>query len=367
MQRLLPRIQAFFERWIVERLLLRNEIERLYLVMGGHIYFQTLCTATNLGVFRKLSEQGPMTCEELACEIGCPQKGVRILLLGLATLGWVKKSGDRFKVTSFAKRVFAGRDSGTILPVLKWQNEINYRPLQYFQRAVELGRNVGLQVYEGTEPTLYERLVHQPALEKIFQDAMEGISVQANTMLARFIDFGSVRYIVDVGGGNGTNIITLARQYPKLRASVFDSASVCEIAKANIGASGYSDRLGTIVGDCFIDPFPSSADCLMFCHFFTIWSEEQNRALLRKCYDSLPDGGKVIIFNMMQHNSEDGPFSAAMSSPYFLTLATGTGMLYTWREYEQWTYAAGFSKVDMYRLPRDHGVIVGTRSRQSTK
>jgi cyclopropane fatty-acyl-phospholipid synthase-like methyltransferase len=99
----------------------------------------------------------------------------------------------------------------------------------------------------------------------------------------------------------------------------------------------------------------------LFAHFFTIWGEEKDRELLRKCYASLPSGGKVMIFNMMQHDDESGPMSAAVGSPYFLTLATGTGMLYTWSEYERWMEEAGFRDITRHTLPRDHGLIVGTK------
>ena len=99
----------------------------------------------------------------------------------------------------------------------------------------------------------------------------------------------------------------------------------------------------------------------MFCHFFTIWGEEKDRELLKKCHDSLPSGGKVIIFNMMQHDDETGPLSAAVGSPYFLALATGLGMLYTWGEYESWMRDAGFHTVERHKLLRDHGLIVGTK------
>ena len=64
---------------------------------------------------------------------------------------------------------------------------------------------------------------------------------------------------------------------------------------------------------------------------------------------------------MMQHDDESGPLSAAVGSPYFLSRATGLGMLYTWNEYEAWMKDAGFSPVVRHRLLRDHGLIVGTK------
>ncbi len=97
-------------------------------------------------------------------------------------------------------------------------------------------------------------------------------------------------------------------------------------------------------------------------HFCTIWSADKNKQLFRKCYDALPKGGKMIIFNMMQNDDETGPLSAAVGSPYFLTIATGEGMLYTWSEYESWAREAGFTQVRRMRLPTDHGVIIAEKA-----
>jgi hypothetical protein len=64
---------------------------------------------------------------------------------------------------------------------------------------------------------------------------------------------------------------------------------------------------------------------------------------------------------MMQSDSETGPLVAAMGSPYFLTLATGEGMIYTWKEYETWLREAGFLKIKRQTLLRNYGVIIGIR------
>ena len=64
---------------------------------------------------------------------------------------------------------------------------------------------------------------------------------------------------------------------------------------------------------------------------------------------------------MMQNDQENGPLSSAVGSPYFLTLATGKGMLYTWSEYETWFREAGFKSVKRHQLIRDHGAIIGIK------
>jgi hypothetical protein len=338
-----------------------EDMDRFYLVLGGHIFFQTLSAAVQLDLFSLLARQGPLSRAEIATRLGIADQPARILLLGCTALRLVRKEGDAYANTPVAQQFLARGTPGNLASIVDWQHFINYRPLYFFADALKANRNVGLDLLDGPGNTLYERLTAHPKLEKIFQDAMEAISVQANATFAAQVNLSHVKHLVDVGGGNATNIIALARKYPTLRATVFDSPSVCEIARQNIAAAGLSDRLDAAPGDCFADPFPKGADCILFCHFFTIYSPDKNRLLLRKCHDALPRGGSVVLFNMLQHDDETGPLTAALGSPYFLTLATGEGMLYTGKEYETWMKEAGFATVKTQRLPRDHGAISGTR------
>lgn len=345
----------------VEGVLLRRQVERLYLVFGGHIFFQTLRSAVKLDLFSLLEKHGRLTRSQIAQHLGIEEQPARILLLGLTTVGFLKKRGNTYRNSHVARRLLVKGKPGNITSYVELEHQAMYKAMSWMYEAIRENRNVGIQEFRGDEPTIYQRLAHYPELEQIFQDAMQELSVQANADLARFVDFSTVHHVVDVGGGDGTNIMELVRRWPHLRATVFDWPTVCDIANKNIAQAGMQDRLDAVTGDCFTDPFPKDADCLLFCHFFTIWSEEKDRLLLQKAYDALPSGGKVIVFNMMQRNDEQGPFSAAVGSPYFLTLATGEGMLYTWNEYETWMRDAGFTNVKSQALLRDHGAIVGIK------
>ena len=360
-QRLRDRISLFLSTRILEPFVMRRQIEKFYLILGGHIYFQTLSAAVQLDLFSLLRKQPRLTCAEIARALNIEEKPARILLLGCTSLGLLIRRHDVYRNTRLADKLLTKESPQNILSVIQWQHHVNYRAMFHFHDAIQANRNVGLEVFEGNESTLYERLVHHPDLERVFQDAMEDISIQANDTLAKFVDFTDVRHIVDVGGGNGTNLMKLASRYAELRGTVFDSPSVCAVAEENISQAGFSHRIGTNPGDCFADAFPAGADCFLFSHFCTIWSEEQNRRLLAKAFQALPANGKVVIFNMMQSDSRGGPLSAALGSPYFLTIATGEGMLYTWTEYETWMKEAGFTTTRRQLLPRDHGAIIGVK------
>lgn len=341
--------------------LLRRRIDRFRLVLGGHVYFQTLSAAVQLDLFSLLDEEGPRAHTDLCARLGIGDQPGHILMLGLCSIGLIKRQGDRYANTFVATKYFARRSDRNLINIVKWQHFINYKAMYHFHEALKAGTNVGLREFPGSEPYLYGRLVHQPPLEQIFQDAMAEISRQASENFARYVDLSEVKFLVDVGGGNGSNIMTIARANPHIKAAVFDSPSVCAIAREHIAAQGFAERLSAVHGDCFRDPFPSQADAILFCHFFTIWSLEENLELLRRAHAALPAGGRVMIFNMMQDDSRNGPLSAALGSPYFLTLATGKGMLYTWAEYTKLFQQAGFTDIRTHRLPVDHGVIVGIK------
>lgn len=71
--------------------------------------------------------------------------------------------------------------------------------------------------------------------------------------------------------------------------------------------------------------------------------------------------GGSLFFNMMQRDDEKGPLSAAMGAVYFLTLATGEGMIYPRKDYLSWLKAAGFHDINSHQLREDHFFIIARK------
>ncbi|NEO50224.1 MAG: methyltransferase, partial [Moorea sp. SIO4A3] len=100
--------------------------------MGGHIFFQILVAAVRLNLFTELSRQPGMTLSQIASTLGIEEKPARILLLGCVNIGLIKKNKEKFKNSWISERNFNQDSSINIIPIVEWQNFINYRALYYF-------------------------------------------------------------------------------------------------------------------------------------------------------------------------------------------------------------------------------------------
>lgn len=360
-QRAWLRLKIDFINRVLDGVFFKRDWEHFYLAFGGHIFFQTLHAAVQFDLFTKLSNEPGLSKAEIASRLGIQEQPARIMLLGLVSSGVLRKVGSRYYNTRVSEQMLSKNSPKNVISYVYLEHHAVYNTMRHLYESIQQFKNVGLTEFKGNEPTLYQRLAHVPEVGKLFQDAMAELSIQTNDLMSTFLDLDGTTHIVDVGGGNGTNIMALARRHPHLKASVFDLPAVVEMAKKKLAASGIGDRLGTIAGNCFTDSFPPGADAFMFCHFFTMWSEKKDRLLLKKAYEALPKGGKVVLFNMMQNKNEAGPLSAAVGSAYFLALASGEGMLYTWDEYMTWMREAGFAHVKRHELPFDHGLIIGVK------
>jgi len=168
---------------------------------------------------------------------------------------------------------------------------------------------------------------------------------------------------VDVGGGDGTNAIAIAEAYPEVHIALIDLPGNCQLAENRAATAGLSKRVVVKQCNMFTDPFPTGYDCFLFVHQLVIWPLTVVTSLLQRSYDALSEGGKVVIFNSMSRDEEDGPLMSALDSAYFVSIPSEGGMIYTWRDYEECLNRAGFQ--DVQRIPcsgwTPHGIIVATR------
>lgn len=330
----------------------------------GHAAFQLLWAGCEFKLFSILQEHvDGLTLAQVSQKVGLKPYPTRILLEGLCALELITKKNDVFMNTHVASKHLVESSPENMIGIFGWQYHIVYKGLIDFVDALKQCENIGLRHFPGVGNTLYERLSSHQELEKIFHDAMSCLSKLSNQALIKSHVFSKLYHVIDVGGGDGTNAIALAKQHPHIEITIFDSSTVCALAKENVQRHGLSDRIKFVVGNAFKDPLPKNADAFLFVHMFTIWSGAKSVELLQKVHRILQPGGKVLVYNMVGSDLGDsGPISTALGSPYFLTIATGEGMLYGGLDYESWFHEAGFKAFSrLSDFPIHHSLFVGTK------
>lgn len=176
-------------------------------------------------------------------------------------------------------------------------------------------------------------------------------------------DFSPHRRILDVGGGKGTFIREVKRRYPQLDAAVFDLPGVVGLAREGLDpiARDIDASVARHGGSFLSDSLPSGYDLITLVRVLHDHSDETVRMLLRRAYDALPPGGRVLVAEPMC----DAPGAETVGPAYFglYLLAMGQGRARSPRVLFEMLKQAGFSAPRLLRtrLPLQVDVIAATR------
>jgi hypothetical protein len=183
--------------------------------------------------------------------------------------------------------------------------------------------------------------MHDTAFAEAFTAAMDCRGRVLAPALAAAVDAGSVRRLLDVGGGSAVYSIALSERFPSLAATVLEAAPVDGIARRAVAAAGLDGRIDVVAADMFTARWPHGHDCHLFSNVLHDWDEAECRELLAKSAAGLPAGGQILIHDMLLDDDKSGPL---WSAEYSVLLATITqGRLYSAAEIGGWLAALGFA------------------------
>jgi hypothetical protein len=106
--------------------------------------------------------------------------------------------------------------------------------------------------------------------------------------------WGSVRTVVDVGGGTGALLAELLRAHPVLRGTLVDLPGTVARARRTFAAAGLADRV-TMAGQSFFDSLPAGADVYLLSKVLNDWPDRETTALLARCADAARPAGRLLV------------------------------------------------------------------------
>lgn len=189
--------------------------------------------------------------------------------------------------------------------------------------------------------------------------ALAGRAKNVAPHLAARLDLTNTNKLLDLGGGTGIYSIALVQKNPHLRAVVLDRPEVLKVAAEMATQYGVSDRIELVPGDMFTAPLPRDCETILISNILHDWDVRENMALLHRCAQALPAGGRVLIHDVFLSDALDGPLPIALYSAALFTLTEGRA--YSAAEYRSWLIAAGLRPQPVVPTLIHCGVLAGVK------
>src|SRR4051795_9141013 len=188
---------------------------------------------------------------------------------------------------------------------------------------------------------------------------MTGVSLPTARAIATAFPWQEYQTFVDVGCAQGGLPVEIARAHPHLTGTGFDLPPVRPVFERYVAQHGLGDRLRFRPGDFFADPLPQ-ADVLVMGHILHDWGLDEKRTLLKKAYESLPEGGALIVYDAVIDDERRGNAFGLLMSLNML-IETPGGFDYTGADCRSWMHETGFRESYVEPLLGPDAMVVGIK------
>jgi hypothetical protein len=309
--------------------------------------------AHDLKLFTLLGER-PRTLAEVCASLGTPARSTEVLLRTNVTFGLIAEQRGKYKLTPVAAEYLDERSA------ISLGGYLNFLVANHGLWSVASLKKAVLtncpQVGGGKD--FFRDPEMQKAFAEGFTKAMYAHSIGSALVWPNKIDLSKHHKLLDIGGGSGAQTVGALLRWPKLSGIVLDTPPVIAEARQYIEPYGLGDRIVLHAADMFADPFPD-ADVHLYGDILHDWPRDQGALLVRKSFESLPSGGKIILREVLSNDAKNGPIAAAAYNVNML-LATMGGQ-YSKREMTALLKETGFRGVEVGPAASGHRSLITAR------
>jgi ubiquinone/menaquinone biosynthesis C-methylase UbiE len=323
-------------------------------IISGFWVARCVYVAAKLGI-PDLIKDAPKTAEELSAETATHGPSLFRVLRALAAVGVITQDSDnRFDSTPLSQTLCSNVPGSIRAFAMTELGEEHYPAWGELLYSVRTG---GVAFDKAFGEPVWEFFAKNPENARIFNDAMSGMTAQANEAIHAAYDFAGINTIVDVGGGHGGLITSILKKNPSMRGILFDAPQVIEGAKSALAESGVGDRCQLVSGD-FFKLVPEGGDAIVMKWIIHDWNDEQSVSIMKNCRRALPEGGKLILIEAVVPATSEPHFSKFIDLN--MLVMTG-GRERTEEEFRALYEASGFKLARIVPSESPFSVIEGVK------
>jgi SAM-dependent methyltransferase len=196
-----------------------------------------------------------------------------------------------------------------------------------------------------------------PETARLFGRAMRSIGRHTARRAAPYLDLGSARHALDIGGGFGHWAEVLCGHSPELEITVFDTPTTARMAQRRLAGSEHADRIRFVGGDYLEDDFGSGFDLVLIAAVLHQESADRAARLIERAAGALAPGGRLCAVDFRIDEDRCGPLLGALFAVHMRDLGD------TWSESDirSWMVDSGLVEVRRRDVGTDRWVISGRR------
>ncbi len=336
-----------FQKWAgntpIIRGFARRDGEKIYDIMAGFVYSQTLLALVELDVLKYLKD-GILSGEELSNKTQISRKNIVILCQSATAIGVLERLDE--------EQYCLSRLGASLIGVPGLTDMVRHHRLFYEDLVDPVGL---LRNKVETHMSKYWPYVfnseHQsrlsPEVARIYSGLMRSSQKLVAEETLRLISFSSTKRLLDIGGGTGAFIEEVSQVTKGISFCLFDLPQVVEQAKSSFFFHNSDNQIEYFPGNFVDDDLPMYCDTITLIRVLYDHDDNVVRALLKKIYQVLPKNGKVIISEPMSGGST--PIKSGDSYFGFYTMAMSTGRPRSLELHEAFLREVGFNDIKKHK------------------
>ena len=262
----------------------------IYQLASAHYVSQALYVAAHLGIADLLAG-GPQTHDTLAAKTDTHAASLRRVLRLLTSAGVFSETDDgRFELTPVGSTLRSGPGS-TRAAARLFAGPMVWQCWGDLLTTVRTGEPAFRRIFRAGS---FEYFADHPEEAAVFDDAMGSFTAMIAGLVAAAYDFGPMRDVIDVGGGEGRLLTGILRAYPSLNGAVFDLPRLAEAATRQIATVGLAGRYRFVGGD-FFETIPGGFDAYLLKHVIHDWDDESAVRILENCRRAMGPQAKLLL------------------------------------------------------------------------
>ena len=308
----------------------QRDSRRLFDLVAGFVYSQVLAAGVELHLFDHLSER-PLTLGEVSIRIGLEPDAALRLLRASASLDLVEIE-EGFDDPEDSTKIAEHRYGLGPLGAAVVANPGIAAMVRHHDAFYEDMKNpVALLRGEGGPTKLSELWPYasgktaeaDPEATKRYSELMSTSQEMVAREIVNSYDLTWAKNIIDIGGGSGRFLATVAEIVPDAKLTLFDLPNVAPLARESLAKSRNGRRIEVVAGDFTADSLPEGYDLATLVRILHDHDDETVVALLTKIRKGLKPGGVVMVAEPMAGDWHSRPVADAYFGFYLMAMGSG--------------------------------------------